>query len=123
MLPLYRVILPLFSLLALIWVIYNGVKRKLDVQESLSWVFLFFILFVISFIPELIDIIAVFLGIDYPPSLLFVLSFLLLILLIFRLSKEISMIRLKEKQLAQKIALLEHDLLELKSKLDNEKKS
>ncbi len=123
MLPLYRIILPLFSLLALIWVIYNGVKRKLDVQESLSWVFLFFILFVISFIPELIDIIAAFLGIDYPPSLLFVLAFLLLILLIFRLSKEISMIRLKEKQLAQKIALLEHDLLELKSKLDNEKKS
>jgi hypothetical protein len=64
MLPLYRIILPLFSLLALIWVIYNGVKRKLDVQESLSWVFLFFILFVISFIPELIDIIAAFLGID-----------------------------------------------------------
>jgi hypothetical protein len=54
---------------------------------------------------------------------LIVLAFLLLILLIFRLSKEFSMIRLKEKQLAQKIALLEHDLLELKSKLDNEKKS
>ena len=123
MLPLYRIILPLFSLLALIWVIYNGVKRKLDVQESLSWIFFFFVLFVISFIPELIDIIAVFLGIDYPPSLLFVLAFLLLILLIFRLSKEFSMIRLKEKQLAQKIALLEHDLLELKSKLGNEKKS
>jgi len=89
---------------ALIYVIFEVRKKKFSIKESFYWVLAAIIMFFLAIFPYSIDKIAIFLNIEYPPSLLFVLF------INFRNSKKIAEHQEKIVEMAQHIALLENEL-------------
>jgi hypothetical protein len=70
------------------------------------------ILLVLSLSRDLLEYIARLLGVFYPPSFLFLLAFLFLLLITLHFSVVVSGLAEKNKQLAQELALLRQELRE-----------
>jgi hypothetical protein len=73
-------------------------------------------LLILSASRELLEYLSRLVGIFYPPSLLFLLAFLFLLLITLHFSVVISGLSEKNKKLAQELALLRQELREAMSK-------
>ncbi len=85
-------------------------RRKFREELSLVWLLIGFGLILASFADLAIDPLAFTLGISYPPALVFVLIFFLFILVMLYFSIVVSDLKGKNKELGQKIALMEFKL-------------
>jgi len=75
-------------------------------QYALLWIASAIVLMMLSVWRGLLDIIASILGVAYPPSFLFLVAFLFLLLIVLYFSVVISNISEKNKKLSQEVALL-----------------
>ena len=80
-------------------------KRKISEWNSISWFTAAVVILIVSANPKLVDWAAKALGISYPPSLLFLFSTLVLLVLVLYQSMQISMLQNKIRQLAQHVAI------------------
>lgn len=98
---------------AVLIVVVELIRRgKLKERYSLLWLLAGGILLVLSSSRYLLESISHLLGIFYPPSFLFLLAFLFLLLITLHFSVVISGLSEKNKKLAQEIALLRQELRE-----------
>lgn len=107
-----------FIFLGVIFIIFifSKVKKKIfSERESVYWMLGAIFVLILSIFPKLLDSMSVFLGIYYPPSLLFLVSILFLIIIVFRQSIQISSLNEKVKELAQREAILEQRIREKNS--------
>jgi hypothetical protein len=81
------------------------VRRKINERNSLVWLTGAILIMIISLNPDLLDWIARQVGVDYPPSLLFLFSILVLLVIVLYQSIQISMLNEKVKVLAQHISI------------------
>jgi hypothetical protein len=98
-----------FIVLALFFsviIILNTIKKRIFEKDSLIWLFLMIIVLLFGIFPSIIDTISGWFGIDYPPSLLFLLSILSLLYLVFRLTTQVTVLNMRVKELGQQIAIL-----------------
>jgi hypothetical protein len=94
-------------------VIVELIRRgRLKERYALLWLFAGIILLVFSLSRGLLEYVASLVGIYYPPSLLFLLAFLFLLLITLHFSSVISELSEKNKQLAQELALLRQEMVE-----------
>jgi uncharacterized membrane-anchored protein len=113
-----RVFIFLFGVL-LFTTIFELVRRKKFREElSIGWLLIGLGLILSSFADQIIDPLALRLGIRYPPALAFIIVVLLLVLVVLYFSIAVSDLKSKNKELTQKIALMEYKL----SRLHKEKK-
>jgi len=90
-------------------VILDLVRRKKFREElSLIWLVIGVGLILSSFADLVIDPLAFRLGVKYPPALVFVLIFFMLVFAMLYFSLVVSDLKSKNKELSQKIALLEY---------------
>lgn len=85
-------------------------RRQLKEEYSILWLLVGVLLFIIVVWRSLQDLIAKLVGIVYPPSALFLLGLLFIVVLLLHFSTVISQLSEQNKELAQKIALLENQL-------------
>lgn len=102
------------SLIILVYVINVVRKGKFSVEESFFWVFGSFGALFLSIFPKFFDNIVSFFGIDYPPSLFFLICIIFLLLINFRSSRKIAIQKEKIIELAQQIAIIKSELEEKK---------
>ncbi len=88
-------------------------RGRLKERYSLLWLFSGVVMLVLSLSRELLEYIARQVGIFYPPSLLFLIAFVFLMLITLHFSAVISGLSEKNKKLAQEIALLRQALNDL----------
>lgn len=81
-------------------------RRRLKERYALLWLSAGAVLLILSLSRGLLEAIAGMVGIYYPPSLLFLVAFVFLLLITLHFSAVISGITEKNKQLAQELALL-----------------
>jgi len=94
-------------------VIVELIRRgRLKERYALLWLFAGIILLIFSLSRGLLEYVAALVGIYYPPSLLFLLAFLFLLLITLHFSSVISGLSEKNKQLAQELALLRQEMVE-----------
>lgn len=108
-----------FIFVAIIFILYvfNNIKKgEFSIEESIFWVMGTVVVLVLSIWPKIIDKLAGKLNIDYPPSLLFLLTSLFLLFIIFRDTKKISKQNSKITEIAQRLSILEYENNELKKK-------
>ncbi len=86
-------------------VLYMLVNKKINEKNTLVWLGSAVLILIFAVNPGLLTILADFFGVDYPPSLLFLFSVLVLLLLILYQSKQISTLHDKIKELTQYIAI------------------
>jgi hypothetical protein len=87
-------------------------QRKISERDSIAWMAAAIAILALSAFPQMADKVAKWVGVSYPPSLVFLLSTLVLLLLVLFQSIQISVLNEKLKELAQRVALYRH--LELK---------
>lgn len=112
-----------FIFIAVIFICYVfSIIKKGDfsVEESIFWVIGTVGVIVLSIWPKILDKIATKLNIDYPPSLLFLLTSIFLLFIIFRDTKKISKQNNKITEIAQRLSILEFENEQLKKKKETE---
>jgi hypothetical protein len=83
-------------------------KKKFREELSIIWLIIGIGLMLSSFADRVIDPLAFRLGITYPPALVFVLIFFMLVFAMLYFSLVVSDLKSKNKELSQKMALLEY---------------
>lgn len=92
-------------------VVIDFVRRGLLKEKySVLWLITIFVMAVLAFYRRLIDKVASFVGIDYGPSLLFLVLIFFIVLILFHYSVVISVLTDKNKILAQEVALLKEEM-------------
>jgi hypothetical protein len=91
-------------------------KRRFREELSLVWLLAGLGLILSSFADLIIDPLAFKLGLSYPPALVFMVTFFLFVLVILYFSVAVSDLKSRNKELSQKVALMEYKL----TKLDKE---
>ncbi len=81
-------------------------RGRLKERYSLLWLFSGIVMLALSLSRDLLESIARIVGIFYPPSLLFLIAFIFLLLITLHFSVIISGLSERNRQLAQEIALL-----------------
>lgn len=90
-------------------------RNKLKEKYSLLWLVSSLVILIFSVSRETLHSIALSIGILYPPSLIFLLAFLFLIVINIHFSTVISELFEKNKNLTQEVALLKKTVKEIKS--------
>lgn len=110
--PILQILAVLASFTLLVFVVEAVRRNRLNVRYSILWLGASFVLLVLSFYRPLLDWVARFAGVAYPPSLLFLVAFLFLLCIVLHFSLVLSSHRDSIRRLAQTIALLEQTLEE-----------
>ncbi len=87
------------------WVITLLARKKINERNTLVWISGVILVLVFSINPEWLDVIAGWAGVSYPPSLLFLFSFIILLIITLYQSIQISQLYAKIKDISQTIAL------------------
>jgi len=81
-------------------------------KYSVLWIVCALVILFLSIKRQMLDYVALSLGVAYPPSLLFLVAFMFVLLISLHFSVVISIFHEKNKVLAQEIALLKEALRE-----------
>ncbi|OGW35298.1 MAG: hypothetical protein A2010_12405 [Nitrospirae bacterium GWD2_57_9] len=107
---------------AVLIVVVDLIRRgRLKERYSLLWLLSGIVLLTFSLSRHLLEYVSHLVGVFYPPSFLFLLAFLFLLLITLHFSVVISGLHEKNKQLAQELALLRQEVQDLR-RADGEKK-
>ena len=101
------------SILMLVITVELVRKKHLREQYSILWLFVFFLLILLSLSGRSIDQLAQWFGVGYPPSLFFLAGIFFLMLLILMISVIVSHQTDRVIKLTQKVALLEKKVKDL----------
>jgi hypothetical protein len=88
-------------------------RGRLKEKYSLLWLFAGTVMLLFSSSRDLLEYTAHLLGVFYPPSFLFLLAFLFLLLITLHFSVVVSGLSEKNKNLAQEVALLRQEMKEM----------
>jgi hypothetical protein len=105
---------------ALLLIVVELIRRgRLKEKYSLLWILSGGVLLIFSSSRDVLEYVSRLLGIFYPPSLLFLVAFLFLLLITLHFSVVISGLSEKNKHLAQEMALLRQQMQETIQKATN----
>lgn len=82
-------------------------RKKISARNSVAWLLSAAAILIVSANPGWFDRLAGLLGVSYPPSLLFLFSTLVLLVIVLYQSMQISVLNEKLRQLTQHVALLD----------------
>lgn len=118
----YRIyIAALFAAAFLFWIIARAIlKGRLRTEYSFIWLSLALVLLIPIFWRHSLDLLAVYMGVFYAPSLVFMIFFFLVFIYLLHLSVVNSRQHEQIKKLAQELALLKSKVSEMNQK-ENQK--
>jgi len=96
------------SLAFLLYIIEMVRRRKLMEEYSILWLSGSVVVLVLSVKQDWLNRISAAVGIAYPPSLLFLVGMLFIVLILIHFSITISKLKHVNKQISQEIALMKH---------------
>jgi hypothetical protein len=109
------------SVLALLLVLELVRRRQLREEYSLLWLGTAFAMLLVSTWRDLLHGLSRLVGIVYPPNLLFLLAALFTLLLLLYFSTVITRLSQENKEIAQELALLRHEVERLGDKTHSRK--
>ncbi len=100
----------------MIYIVNDIRKKRFSIKESFWWVMATLVILFLAIFPYSINWIAKQIGVEYPPSLLFVFCILFLIFINFKNSKRINENQMKIIELSQQLALLKEEAKKIHKK-------
>lgn len=104
-----------------IWVVTLLVRKKINERNTIVWIGGVILVFLLSINPEWLDVVANWAGVSYPPSLLFLCSFVVLLIITLYQSIQISHLYARIKEISQTIALQSEQSNEKKNEVSKSK--
>jgi hypothetical protein len=109
----YFQVFSIIGSLVIFAVVIDFIRRGLLKEKySVLWLASSVVMLVLSLQRQILDSVSGFIGIAYPPSLLFLVAFIFLLLITLHFSVVISIMHERNKTLAQDLALLKNALEE-----------
>lgn len=109
-----QIIIFVILLLMAAMIIWQVKKKKLDLKYSLAWLLLIVVFMILDCFPQLLISISKLVGIATPTNMIFTCGFVFALVIIYTLTAALSKTADNVRDMAQKIALLEEELNELK---------
>ncbi len=78
-------------------------------RHAVWWFLIAFFVMILGIFPQLLDNTAQLLGVNYPPTLLFILGFGMILIKVLSIDIHQSVLERKVRRLAQRLAILESD--------------
>jgi hypothetical protein len=103
----FRAILVILLLIVFGVLIRQIRKKKLQLQYSLSWMGMLLVLLIVTLFPNLLNLLSTVSGVELPINIVFFLGFCFVLVIIYGLTSTVSKLANENKELAQKIALLD----------------
>jgi hypothetical protein len=113
-----QVVLFVTSVLGLIGIVVMIRRYKLELKYALLWLFLGFVIVLISIFPKIVELISTTLEIETPVNGLFLVSILLILAILFNLTLVLSSSQNKIKSLTQELGILKHELRKIQDTMD-----
>ena len=107
-----RIILILMVLLTGSIAIRQIKKKNLELQYTISWLFLLFVILLVSVFPGILSWLSSVMGIELPINMVFFLGFVFTLLIMYRLTAAVSKMSREITELTQKLALLDKEFKE-----------
>jgi len=107
------------GIIALIVLVINVKRKKFSEKESIIWALAGLIMALSPFYMDYIDMLAILVGVDYAPSLVFAGLFIFVFFLIYRLSAAVHKLNERTVELVQLNSIQENEIRSLKEKLEN----
>ena len=117
-----QIMVIIFIVLAVLYIVNQLRKKKLDYRFGLGWLLIIFCILVLTVSPKLLSMLADFLGITLPINMLFFFGFCFIVILVFSMSMMISSLSDRVKKLSQEIAILRKDMYDNYQKLSSEER-
>lgn len=95
-------------------IIIAAIQKKISESHALLWVVPCFLIIIGGIFPQLTYVLADFFHAEYPPAIVFALAIIISYLILFQCFKSLSVLTMKNKELASQIALLNEQIRELK---------
>ena len=89
-----------------ITVFYLLVRKKINERNSFLWLVGVLVIFSFSIVPGILEILSRFVGVDYPPTLLFLLSILVILFILLYQSIQICVLQYKCREITQQLAII-----------------
>lgn len=112
----------LLSLIALLFILELVRRRTLREEYSLLWIGTAFVMIIVSVWRDLLHGLSSFVGIAYPPNLLFLMASLFMGVMLLYFSTVITRLTQENKEIAQEVALLRHEIERLQTQHTSEQK-
>lgn len=109
-----------FSLILFFVILFLIRKRRIKEEYSLMWLLFSLVFIVFALWRKGLDVVSGFLGIAYPPAAMLLILLMAIFLIMIEFSMIISKLADKNKNLAQEIALLYHEIEKLKKKMKHQ---
>jgi hypothetical protein len=87
-------------------------KKNLELQYTISWLFLLFVILLVSIFPGILSWLSSVMGIELPINMVFFLGFVFTLLIMYRLTAAVSKMSREITELTQKLALLDKEFKE-----------
>lgn len=110
-----RVFVIIVAVLITISIYFKTRKKLFSEKGSIAWVVFSVIIIIVSIFPGMLDALSLFVGIQYPPSFLFLVALIFLLYAILHQSESLNILTKKNNELAQNIALLDERIRMLES--------
>lgn len=105
------------SVVVFVIVIRTLMKHKLNESNSILWLLISIMIFVTGLFPGIIDRIAIRLGIYYSPALLFLVASVMLFLIAFKSTMDISKLDARLTELSISFSITNEENHQLKQKI------
>ena len=85
-------------------------KGELELKYTLAWCLLGFVLVIIALQPQIVEIVADFLGIGLPVNAVFLLGIFCILVILLTLTIAISRTSIRTKRLIQEMAIMKYEM-------------
>ncbi len=100
----------------ILWLIRRDLLHS---RHALWWLLVALIVFVLGVFPSMIDTLAVYFGVHYPPTLLFILGMAMILVKVISIDIHQSQLEINMRRLAQRLAIMEGDIYQKEEQLDD----
>lgn len=102
----------------LIFVIKAAIQKNITEHHALLWLLPCIIIIGGGFFPKLTYMLSNFFHTEYPPAIIFAVAIIVLYIILFQCFKLLSVLSMKNKDLASNTAILEKQIEELQEELE-----
>jgi hypothetical protein len=115
-----RIILVIVTAFSALLIIRTSKKAKMEIKDAVNWLIVCLVLLIIAIFPQIIFWITSLVGISVASNAVFALMIFALLCMVYYLNIRISRLSIQNRELIQRLALLEKKFREAAPNLDGE---